>query len=188
MNLLLVGAGGHARAIVEALTVARCPIESYVDPRPNDWLKARHLCSDAEAEALPVERFVLGVGGLAPEQLLKRLALFRNYRARGWMSHTVIHGSAVISKDSKFGEGCIILARAVIQPAVELGDAVIINTAAVIEHDSSVGTGTHVAPGAIILGGCKVGEACMIGAGALVLPGARVPDATLVPAGGRYPR
>jgi sugar O-acyltransferase (sialic acid O-acetyltransferase NeuD family) len=188
VTLLLVGAGGHARAIAEALAAAQSPIDTYVDPQPSTWLKAQHLRSDAEAEALPAEGFVLGVGGMSPDQLSRRHALFRAYRKRGWTPRTVIHASAIVSAGSEIGEGCIVLAQAVIQPAARLGEAVIVNTAAVVEHDSSVGDGTHVAPGAIVLGGCKVGAACMIGAGALVLPGAQVPDGTLVPAGGRYPK
>lgn len=188
MSLLLVGAGGHARAVAEALAAAQSPVDAYVDPQPNNWLKARHLRSDAEAEALPAQRFVLGVGGMAPEQLSRRHALFRAYRKRGWTPCTVIHASAVISPQAEIGAGCIILAQAIVQPAAKLGEAVIVNTAAIVEHDSSVGDGTHVAPGAIVLGGCKVGAACMIGAGALVLPGAQVPDGTLIPTGGRYPK
>jgi len=188
MSLLMVGAGGHARAVAEALATACTPVDSYVDPRPNTWLKARYLRADTETEALPAENFVIGVGGMSPEQLSNRLALFGAYRKRGWTPRTVIHASAIISKDTEIGAGCIILARAVIQPATKIGEAVIVNTGAIVEHDSSVGDGSHVAPGAIILGGCKVGAACMIGAGALVLPGAQVPDGTLVPAGGRYPK
>jgi sugar O-acyltransferase (sialic acid O-acetyltransferase NeuD family) len=188
MSLLLVGAGGHARAIAEALSAAKSPADIFVDPQPNNWLKARHLSSDTEAEALPAESFVIGVGGMSPDQLARRYALFQTYRKRGWIPRTVIHASATVSVLAEIGEGCIVLAQAVVQPATRLGDAVIVNTAAIVEHESSVGDGTHVAPGAIILGGCTVGAACMIGAGALVLPGAQVPDGTLIPAGGRYPK
>ena len=89
VSLLLVGAGGHARAIVEALAAAQSPVDTYVDPRPSQWLNAHHLHSDGEAEALPAERFVLGVGGMSIEQLSARLALFHTYRKRGWTPRTV---------------------------------------------------------------------------------------------------
>ena len=188
VSLLLVGAGGHARMIVETLAAMQNPVDLYVDPRRSAWLDARHVSSDEEAEALPAGDFVLGVGGMTPEQLSRRHALYRAYRGRGFAPRTVIHASAVISAHSEIGEGCIVLARAVVQPAARLGEAVIVNTGAIVEHDSSVGDGTHVAPGAIVLGGCAVGAECMIGAGALVLPGAQVPDRTLVPAGARFPK
>lgn len=187
MSLLLVGAGGHARAVAEALAAGKTPVDTYVDPRPSDWLHARHLVSDNEVEALPADGFVLGLGGMTPDELARRHALYRRYRDLGWAPRTVLHPAAFVSAHAELGEGCIVLARAVVQPAATLDEVVIVNTGAIVEHDSSVGAGTHVAPGAIVLGACTVGAACMIGAGALVLPGAEVPDGTLVPAGSRWP-
>jgi sugar O-acyltransferase (sialic acid O-acetyltransferase NeuD family) len=188
VSLLLVGAGGHARAIVETLAAAKNPVDVYVDPQPSDWLRARHLRSDDDTDALSKERFVVGFGGMSPDQLSRRHAVFRRYRERGWTPRTVIHSSAIISERAEIGDGCIILALAVVQPAARLAEAVIVNTGAMVEHDSSVGAGSHIAPGAIVLGGCTIGEACMIGAGAIVLPGAKVADGTLVPSGARYPK
>jgi sugar O-acyltransferase (sialic acid O-acetyltransferase NeuD family) len=188
MTLLLVGAGGHARAIAEMLTAAHSRIDGYVDPRANDWLEARHLPSEADVEGVPGGQFVLGVGGISLEQLSRRLALFRTYVEHGWKPRSVFHGSAVVSEHAAIGEGCTVLARTVVQPAVRLGVAVIVNTGAIVEHDSTIGDGSHLAPGAIVLGGCKIGATCMIGAGAIVLPGAHVPDQTLVQAGCRFPK
>ncbi len=188
MSMLLVGAGGHARAIVEALAAANSPVDTYVDPQPSRWLEAHHLRYDEEAEALLKEGFVLGFGGVSPEQLSRRYTVFRGYRERGWKPRTVVHSSAIVSASAGIGDGCIVLALAVVQPAARLAEAVIVNTGAMVEHDSSVGAGSHIAPGAIVLGDCTVGAACMIGAGAIVLQGATVPDGTLVPAGARYPK
>lgn len=188
LSLLLVGAGGHARAIAEALAAGESPIDAYVDPRPSDWLKARHVGSDGEAETLPAQGFVLGVGGVSPEDLSRRHALYRRYRERGWRPCTVVHPTAVVSAHARIGEGSVILAGAIVQPGAVLEEAVIVNTGAIVEHDSAVGAGAHIAPGAIALGGCAIGAACMIGAGAVVLPDASVPDRTLVPAGERFPQ
>jgi sugar O-acyltransferase (sialic acid O-acetyltransferase NeuD family) len=188
MSLLLIGAGGHARAIVEVLTAAQNPVDVYVDPKASDWLNARRLASESDAEAISPSKFVLGLGGMSPDQLSRRLALFSSYLNRGWLPRSVIHDSAVISKRATIGDGCVVLAGTVVQPAARLGDAVIVNTGAIVEHDSSVGDGTHVAPGAIVLGGCNIGKTCLIGAGAIILPGAHVPDSTLVQAGARYPK
>ena len=187
MSLLLVGAGGHARAIAEALSAQGSPVEAYVDSRVVDWVRAQHFESDAEAEGLLPDAFVVGIGGVSPATLSRRLELFHRYAKRGWTARTVVHPAAFVSAHAEVGAGNTILARAVIQPAVRLAEAVIVNTGAIVEHDSRVGAGSHVAPGAIVLGGCTVGACCMIGAGAVILPGATVPDETLVPARRRYP-
>lgn len=188
MSVTMIGAGGHARAVAEALVATGSPIDAYVDPNRSDWLDVRHLKSDAEAEVLRPNGFVLGMGGVSPDELWSRRQIFNQYCARGWAPRTVIHPKAFVSSSATLAEGCVVLACAVLQPAVVLGDAVIVNTGAIVEHDSHIGSGTHVAPGAIVLGGSVVGKDCMIGAGAVVLPGARVPDNTFIPATARWPK
>src|SRR5690606_2438624 len=130
---------------------------------------------------------VLGLAGIAPDELRVRLALLDRYLARGFSAEPVIHPSAVVSRDAEIGAGVIVLARAVVQPFARLGRGALVNTGAIVEHDSSVGAGSHVAPGAIVLGGCTIGAACMIGAGAVVLQGSTVPDGSLIKAATRYP-
>ena len=188
MTWLLVGAGGHAKAIVEALEAADEFIDSYVDPTPNDWLDAEHIDSDDRARWLGQGTVVMGLGGVTPEALRRRLALFRWYRGGGWDAPAVIHPDASVSENSMLGDGAIVMATAVVQPDAVVGEAAIVNTGAVVEHDSSIEAGAHIAPRAIILGGASVGAASLIGAGAVVLPGAEVPADFVVPALTRYPK
>lgn len=187
MTRLLVGAGGHAKAIVEALEMNGTPVDGYVDPERRDWLTADYMPNDEKARAGPAGDFVLGMGGVAAGDLRRRMALFDAYLDEDWNAPSVVHPDAFVSSSAKIGEGAIVLAGAVVQPDARIGAAVIVNTRAIIEHDSVVGKGSHVAPGAVVLGGCRIGAACMIGAGAVILPGAELPDESLVPALTRYP-
>lgn len=188
MGLVLVGAGGHARALVEALATLGMTLSAYVDRAECAWLPSlRRYDSDDASQDHDADGFVLGIGAVNPEGLARRLDLFRRYAARGWMAPAVVHPSAIVSGSARLGEGSHILAAAVVQPGAAIGAAAIVNTGAIIEHDSALGEGTHVAPGAIVLGGVRVGACAMIGAGAVVLQGASVPDRTLVPANTRYP-
>ena len=188
MNILLVGAGGHARAIVEGLRSEGHRIVAYVDPAEASWLDATWFQTDLPAsDTTGTDTCVIGVGGMTAASLDTRLKLMEQYSASGYATPPVIHPTAFVSTDTVIGDGCIILARAVIQPAVELEAGVIVNTGAIVEHDSTVESGAHIGPGAIILGGCRVGKCAMIGAGATVLPGAAVPAGGLVKAGARHP-
>lgn len=188
MVLVLVGAGGHARALVEALAARGVGIAAYVDRAACAWLPGvRRFESDDAADGSDADGFVLGIGAVNPEGLLRRLDLFRRYAARGWKAPAVVHPAAIVSAGAEFGEGSHILAAAVVQPGAAIGAAAIVNTGAIVEHDSTIGAGAHVAPGAIVLGGCRIGDCAMIGAGAVVLQGATVPERTLVPANTRYP-
>lgn len=187
MRVALVGAGGHAKALVEALLAQGHRIEVYVDLLESDWLDARRVTSDRDLSDTRLA-VIIGFGGTTPSALVKRLAVLRRYLARGFEAPAVVHPAATVSRSARLGAGVCIIAGAVIQPATNLGMGVIVNTNAVVDHDSAVAEGSHVAPGAVVLGGCKVGGCAMIGAGAVVLQGASVPDRTLVRAASLWRR
>lgn len=188
MGLVLVGAGGHAKALVEALVAAGLAVTAYVDRADCTWLPGlRRYETDDSSKDHDADGFALGMGAVNPEGLARRLDLFRRYAARGWAAPAVVHPAATVSASAALGAGSQTLAGAVVQPGAAIGVAAIVNTGAIVEHDSLVGDGAHVAPGAIVLGGVRVGACAMIGAGAVVLQGASVPGGTLVPANTRYP-
>lgn len=178
---LLVGAGGHAKAVAEAAEASIGEIIAYVDPRPADWMGAAHLATDADVKAngIPV---VIGVGGVTAAQLETRLALLDAYLGHGHAAPPVVHPQAHVSPHARLEAGAIVLAGAVVQPGAVIGRGAIVNTRAVVEHDSTIGEGSHIAPGSVVLGGCRIGRCAMIGAGAVVLPNTSVADGALVPA------
>jgi sugar O-acyltransferase (sialic acid O-acetyltransferase NeuD family) len=185
MNTVLVGAGGHAKGVAEALELLGRPVAIYVDPIRADWLKAAHQVDD-DAIAPAAGALVMGVGGVTPEALQRRLALLDRYIARGFTAPPVVHPMAVVSPRAQLGEGVIVLAGAVVQPDARIGRGALVNTRALVEHDAVVGEGAHIAPGAIVLGAATVGACSMIGAGAVVLPGAAVPPMAIVAAATRH--
>ena len=188
MNFVLVGAGGHAKAIVEAIQRNGDQVAGYADPKTADWLAARQVTDETLDEELPDAALALGIGGGDVDALVRRLELFDRLTAGGRTAPALVHPDARVSSQATLAAGAIVLAGAVVQPAVKLERAVIVNTGAIVEHDSLVGAGSHVAPGAIVLGGCTLGQCCMIGAGGVVLPGAEVKPRTLVPAATRHPK
>lgn len=184
MKLILIGAGGHARVVHDAMAAAGFHLFAYVDPQPSAWLDAPYCGSDEAATEMPADIGVaLGLGGVAPAQLTRRLALLRRFLAAGRAAPPIVHPRASVASDTVIGQGAQIMTGAIVQGGVTLGAAVIVNTGAIVEHGSTIGAGTHVAPGAIVLGNVRIGACAMIGAGAIVLPGAALPDGALVAAG-----
>ncbi|MHB1218304.1 MAG: PglD-related sugar-binding protein [Alphaproteobacteria bacterium] len=181
MACLLIGAGGHAKAVAEAAEASLGHVVAYIDLRPADWLKAAHLSADTDVKTngIPV---VIGVGGVTAAQLKARLALLNSYLGRGHPAPAIVHPRAHVSPSARLEAGAIVLAGAVVQPGAVIGRGAIVNTRAIVEHDSTIGEGSHVAPGSVILGGCRVGRCVMIGAGAVVLSSTVVADGMLVPA------
>ena len=180
-SFLLVGAGGHAKAIVEALESHA--LMAYVDNVAAPWLAARHICDDETAlRSAEPANFVLGVGGVTRDALERRFLLFERYLASGRAAPPLRHPAAYVSAAAQIEEGANILAGAVVQPGAVIGRAAIVNTGAIVEHDSHLGAGSHLAPRAVLLGGVTVGRCAMIGAGAVVLPQCEIGDGVLVAA------
>ncbi len=180
-HILLVGAGGHAKAIAEALDDQA--LMAYVDVVAAPWLAARHIGDDETAlQSDEPENFVLGLGGATQAALERRFSLFERYLASGRAAPPVRHPAAHVSAAAQIEEGAIVLAGAIVQPGAVIGRAAIVNTGAIVEHDCRLGAGSHLAPRAVLLGGVTVGRCAMIGAGAVVLPQSEIGDGVLVAA------
>ena len=180
-EILLVGAGGHSKAIVEALGGGA--LAAYVDNAAAPWLEATRIADDETAlqSAVP-ENFVMGLGGESLAALDRRYTLFKQYVGSGRAAPPLCHPEAHVSPSADIAAGAIILAGAIVQPGAIIGRAAIVNTGAIVEHDSQLGAGSHLAPGAMLLGEVVVGRFSMVGAGAVVLPQSEIGDRVLVPA------
>jgi sugar O-acyltransferase (sialic acid O-acetyltransferase NeuD family) len=172
--LVLAGAGGHAKVVLDALLAAGFadPIEVRDDrERPAGdplWL-GRTVRSPIRAPMAPGARVHVAIG---PNRL--RLELLRELQRLGATAATVVHPAATVSSLAGLGEGGFVAAGAVIAPAAVLGPAAIVNHSAVVDHDCRLGDSVHVAPNCTLGGGVIVGDRTLLGAGSIVLPGRRI--------------
>ncbi len=187
MDLVLIGAGGHAKALVAAALDSGHAIVAYADPQDSQWLDRPRVTDDPESWPRGVRTAVLGLGGASPPVLERRLALMSRLLDQGVDFPPISHDSAAISSSAELDRGAIALTRSVIHPDARIGPGVIVNTGGIVEHDCEIEAGAHIAPSSTVLGGAKIGECSMIGAGAVILPGTIISARTLVPAGQLYP-
>ena len=189
VRVALIGAGGHARVLLDAARAeGRLFVEVVLDARPElrgrtfeglpiagDESELRRLASEG------VEGVVLGVGSV--DAGTRRQVLYERIAAYGLAFPSVRHPAAVVASSAAVGAATVIFAAAVVNPGATLGLNVIVNTAAVVEHDVSIGDHTHISPGARIAGGVRVGTMSHLGLGCVVLQGVRIGDRALVAAG-----
>jgi sugar O-acyltransferase (sialic acid O-acetyltransferase NeuD family) len=186
VRVLGLGAGGHAKVVIEALEAAGgYEIVGLLDPnRTGSVLGIPVLGDDALLERQyheGVTHAFIGLGGAgdtAPHRRLYELA-----KSHGFEIVSVVHPSAVVSRSAQVGEGATVLAHAVVGAEARLGDDVIVNTGAIVEHDCRVGDHVHVASGAALASGVEIGEGAHIGIGASVRQGVRIGSRSLVGAG-----
>lgn len=185
--VLILGAGGHAKVLVEALLADGALIAGILDADParlgDTVLGVPVIGDDRIADDFPCDavRLVNGIGSIGLPAL--RRAIFERFLARGFAFATVVHPSAVVASDVELGEGAQVMAGVVLQPGCHIGRNAIINTRASVDHDCTIGDHAHIAPGVTLSGGVTVGSGCHLGTGATVIQGVRIGDGSVVGAG-----
>lgn len=186
MKCVLIGAGGHALSVLEAVrSVSELDIVGIVDAdkHPPGYTVGGVPVVGQDSDlpdllAAGVSYFLLGIGSIGPATNRRKVA--ERVRAMGFEPLTVVHKSAVVSSSAKLGAGCQILAGAVVGPQVNLAEGVIVNTGAIVEHDSVLGSYSHVASGAVLAGSVRVGSCVHIGAGSVVRQSITIADQVVV--------
>lgn len=182
-----LGAGGHAKVLIEALRLAgRYRVVGLLDARAEmqgqEVLGVRVLGGDSLLEQITeADHFLVSLAGVSGGGLRHRL--YESALQLGWKPVQVIHPQALISKSACLGVGVQVLAGAIVNAEAVLGANVILNTAAVVEHDCQIGDSVHIATGARLCGGVRVGNRAHIGAGAVIRQGSTIGEDAVVAAG-----
>lgn len=181
-SLLLIGAGGHACAVFDAMRCA--DPESIVIVRDDNPQASEKLFFGLRPRT-PVEfkddePIVVHVAIGNNET---RCILLSRAERSGRQALTIIHPRSTVSVYATIGSGAFIAAGAVIAPGAVVGRGAIINHGAIVDHDCQVGDCAHVAPNATLGGSVQIGAGVLIGAGAVILPGCVVGDGGIVGAG-----
>lgn len=180
-DIVVYGAGGHGKVIVDALRSGRIWNPAYVvDDDPE---RQGSLLGGLPVRAPSAIRDQLLVVAIGLNQ--DRLAVASRYRGR---LATVAHRTACIAPGVEIGEGTVVLAAAVVNTGARIGANAIVNTAATVDHDCEIEDGVHVAPGCHLCGSVRVGAGSLLGVGTVVTPGVRIGRNVLVAAGGRITR
>lgn len=188
-DLVIVGAGGHARVLAEIVQLTdEYQLVGFTDRDPHgkekENLPRPVLGSD---DILPlllsegVKCAVLGVGAVGVNELTK--SLFQMIAHLGFLQPALVHPSAYVCPTAELGRGSVVMAKAVISTNARLGNNVTVNSGGIIEHDSVIGNHVHVATGAFLGGGVIVGPESHIGIGTSVVQGKKIGHGSLIGAG-----
>lgn len=178
---IIIGAGGHARVILDTLLALGEPVLGLTDADSSKHGQRVRgvpvLGADAIVEQHPDCRLIVGLG-----HNRLRAELFSSLSQTHTLANA-IHPRAVLSPTAQLGRGVAVMAGAVINCDVTVGDDVIINTGATVDHDCALGAHVHIAPGAHLAGAVRVAEGAQVSIGASVLPGVQIGAWALVGAG-----
>ncbi|NQV78290.1 MAG: acetyltransferase [Lutibacter sp.] len=175
--LSLLGAGGHAKVVIEAAKLSGFLVDFLYDDDP---LKSDTNYGDNKVIGNIDVNFtgslIIAIGNNKIRKLL-----FTRISKANWQ--IIAHPTAIISKDVFIGKGSVIMAGAIIQPGTRIGKHCIINTGVCVDHDCIIGDFVHIAPNCSLAGGVSVGEGTFIGIGSCIVPNITIGSWTNVGAG-----
>ena len=169
-GLWIIGAGGHAKVVVETARAAGEAVAGLIDDRPHlHGIRILGALVVGGTDSIPDgARCVVAIG----DSRIRQKVVSELADRVTWA--TVIHPRAEVAYDVSIGPGTVVFAMAVVQTSSDIGQHAIINTAAVVEHDDRLADFAQLATGAKLTGAVTVGEGAFLGAGAVVLPGVAV--------------
>ncbi len=186
-RILIVGAGGHAQVIADALACciragADWQLIGFLDNNPElagrEVLGFKILGTAQQLAQLEHEAVIVGIG-----DNVRRAHVFNNLKEHSETLLSIIHPRAVVASHVVIGEGSVVFANAVINTGAIIGANVIVNTGATIDHHASVGQHAHIAPGAHLGGTVTIGEGAFIGIGGSIVSNRVIGAWTTVGAG-----
>ena len=176
-NISIIGTGGHARVIIELALLNGFKIDALFD----DDTKKNNSSFCNFSINVPIDNNLTGNSIVAIGQNIFRKRIVERVSKAEWV--TLIHPSAIVSKDAIIGEGSVIMAGAIVQAGTRIGKHCIINTGACVDHDCSIEDFVHIAPQCGIAGGVRIGYGTFVGIGSSIIPNKNIGQWVTVGAG-----
>jgi sugar O-acyltransferase (sialic acid O-acetyltransferase NeuD family) len=183
--MIIAGAGGHAREILDFLVQKTGEGIFFFDNKSAslpDHINGYPIISSSEEAKMELQsdpRFIIGTGNPAVRQ--KFYDLFVSW---GGQPFSFIAGTAQVSEqETVIGEAANIMHDVFISNHVHVGKGSLVNTRAHLHHNVVTGDFCEIGPAALLLGKARIGFGVFIGAGAIVLPGVIIGNNSIVGAG-----
>ncbi|KYG82871.1 acetyltransferase [Roseivirga echinicomitans] len=173
--MILIGASGHAKVILDILEQNEIKVECLVDANPSLISLCGYAVVHDSVFNFEGKDAILSIGSNEVRKKLNDLlpCTFK----------TAIHPKAILDKTVKVGEGTVVMAGVVLNRDVAVGKHVIINTSASVDHDNHIKDYVHISPNATLCGTVTVGEGTHIGAGATIIPNISIGKWAIIGAG-----
>jgi sugar O-acyltransferase (sialic acid O-acetyltransferase NeuD family) len=183
-GLILIGAGGHARACIDVIE------------QQGEFSIVGLVGMSAETGATHMGYAVIGADDDLPRlagrsrNALIVVGHIRSADARirlhdlalklGFVLPAIVAPTAYVSNHASIGAGTIVMHGAIVNAGAKVGNNCIINSRALIEHDANVGSHCHVSTGAILNGNATLGAGGFVGSGSVIREGVSIGERCLV--------
>lgn len=186
MKVIIIGAGGHGRVVLDILLAAKeHEVIGFVDSNPK--LLGRRVDGMSvlgSIDDLPALRDAGAAGAIVAigDNGIRR-DFARRVEDAGMDLIGAIHPSARLARNVIMGRNVVVASGAIVCAHSQIGDSAILNTGCIIDHECMVGTAAHVCPGARLAGHVSVEAGAFIGIGATIVQNVRIGCESVVGAG-----
>lgn len=183
--LILIGGGGHCKAVIDIVECAGYQILGIIDRKENIGKYVLGYRIIGEDNDIPqyVEKadFLITVGFVTNPYL--RISLFNKVKDAGGHLATIVSPTAYVARYTSIGEGTIIMHKAIVCVGSKIGCNCIINTMADVDHCAEVGDNSHLSANVLVAGEAKVGDRCFCGIGSIISSGVTITSDVILGAG-----
>lgn len=157
MNIpvLIIGTGGHARRVAQAVKLNGDVLLGFADESPTAVSPVPEyplLAIDAVVSGYKTG-FVVAIGNAQVRARLQGALV-----EAGLTPLCVVHPRAYVAIDAQIGEGSVVLAGAIVESGAMIGQGAIIDIGAIVDHDAKIGEFCHLRPGVVIGAREQVGD------------------------------
>ena len=160
-KLILIGAGGYAKSVIDSLELDKYEIVGFID----DIKKGEHLGYKILGSSLD---------NFNSKNYLFFVCIGDNKKRTNWYNKILEEGLEIINVIGKL---------AIVNSDVTLGNNIIINTKALLEHGTSVGDNSNVSTNTAVNGDTKIGKSCFIGSSSVLNGQLTIGDGAIIGSG-----
>lgn len=187
-KLLLIGAGGHCKVILDLLMrIKEYEISGIIDLKErlgDNIFGVPVIGVDTDFPRFfksGVKYCFISIGSIGNPHL--RVKLYNIAKKLGFVFPNLISPDALVSPSVILGEGNYVAPGVVINAGTLIGNNCILNTGVIIEHDCKIGNFVHLSPGSVLSGGVSIGDHSHIGTGSIIIQNIKIGKKTIIGAG-----
>lgn len=182
--ILLIGAGGHARACIDVIEQeGRYKVEGLLGAPEEVGTFVLGYRVVGTNDDLPQFATRIGCALVAVGQIMApdvRIELFTRLVRTGCALPSIVSPLGYVSRHSVIGDGSIVMHGAMVNAGTKVGRNCILNNRSLIEHDATVADHCHVATAATVNGGVRIGAGSFVGSGAIVRQGTTIGERCVI--------
>jgi sugar O-acyltransferase (sialic acid O-acetyltransferase NeuD family) len=189
MEVIIVGAGGHAAEIDEYIAYTQkvkgsreLSVIGFLDDNPDNYKAYKHsapfLGGVGDHKIIKEYGYIIGIANLR-----YRRSIVDRFKSHGANFIRFIHCNAYVSPTAEIGEGTLIGPHANIGPNVRIGKYTLINSRCSLGHDTIMGDYNFISPNVCFSGFSSVGDENLFGINSVTIPEIKVGNRNKISAG-----